>query len=97
MTASLLLAHIVPVCCASMEVGQLASGKNVSPLPDEEIREALKGVEKVAVIDRNISLGNKGIFLTELESALYPLQNRPEVFGFITGLGGLDVKWLNFC
>ena len=65
--------------------------KMFRPFPDEEIREALKDVERVAVIDRNISLGNKGIFLTEIESALYPLQKRPEVFGFITGLGGLDV------
>jgi len=65
--------------------------KMFRPFPGEEIREALKGVEKVAVIDRSISLGNKGIFSTEIESALYPLQNRPEVFGFITGLGGLDI------
>jgi len=65
--------------------------KMFRPFPDEEIRGALEGVEKVAVIDRDISLGNKGIFLTETESALYPLQDRPEVFGFITGLGGLDV------
>ena len=65
--------------------------KMFRPFPDEELRKILKDVEKVAVIDRNLSLGNKGIFLTELESALYPLQKRPEVIGFITGLGGLDV------
>lgn len=61
------------------------------PFPAEEIREVLKDVEKVAVIDRSISLGNKGVFLAEIESALYPLEKRPRVFGFITGLGGLDV------
>ncbi len=61
------------------------------PFPEEEVREALENVEKVAVIDRNISLGHKGIFLEEIESALCQLERRPRVFGFITGLGGLDV------
>lgn len=65
--------------------------KMFRPSPEEEIREALKGVERVAVIDRNISLGHKGIFLGEVESSLYQLEKKPEVFGFVTGLGGLDV------
>ena len=61
------------------------------PFPSEELREALKGVEKVAVIDRNLSLGSEGIFFQELKSALYPLVERPQVFGFVAGLGGVDV------
>jgi pyruvate/2-oxoacid:ferredoxin oxidoreductase alpha subunit/pyruvate/2-oxoacid:ferredoxin oxidoreductase beta subunit len=65
--------------------------KMFRPFPEEEIAEALKGVEKVAVIDRNISLGHKGIFSEEIQSALAGLQRKPTVFGFITGLGGLDV------
>lgn len=65
--------------------------KMFRPFPDEEISEALKDVEKVAVIDRNISFGHKGIFLEEIESALCQLEKRPKVFGFVTGLGGLDV------
>jgi len=65
--------------------------KMFRPFPEEQIREALKDVEKVAVIDRNISLGHKGIFVEEIESALYQLESRPKIFGFVTGLGGLDV------
>ena len=65
--------------------------KMFRPFPGEEIAEALKEVEKVAVIDRNISLGHKGIFSEEIQSALASLEKRTTVFGFITGLGGLDV------
>ena len=65
--------------------------KMFRPFPFEEIVEVLKDVEKVAVIDRNISLGHKGIFLEEIESALSQLERKPKVFGFITGLGGLDI------
>ena len=65
--------------------------KMFRPFPGEEIAEALKNVEKVAVIDRNISLGHKGIFAEEIQSALAPLEKKTTVFGFITGLGGLDI------
>ena len=40
------------------------------PFPSEEIRRVLKGIPKVAVIDRNISFGMGGIFAEELRSAL---------------------------
>jgi pyruvate/2-oxoacid:ferredoxin oxidoreductase alpha subunit/pyruvate/2-oxoacid:ferredoxin oxidoreductase beta subunit len=65
--------------------------KMFRPFPGEEIAEALKDVEKVAVIDRNISLGHKGIFSEEIQSALASLEKKTTVFGFITGLGGLDI------
>jgi pyruvate/2-oxoacid:ferredoxin oxidoreductase alpha subunit len=61
------------------------------PFPVEEIREALAGVRKVAVIDRNISFGHGGIFAEETKSALYNGPHRPPIFGFIIGLGGRDV------
>lgn len=62
------------------------------PFPQELIRQALSGVAKVAVIDRNISFGMGGIFAQEIKSALYnvPERSRPPVFGFIAGLGGRD-------
>ena len=72
------------------EVGLLKI-KMFRPFPAEEIAEALRDVEKVAVIDRNISLGHKGIFLQEIQSALAWLEKKLTAFGFITGLGGLDV------
>jgi len=89
-TATSTARHVLMESKEFEDVGLLKI-KMFRPFPAEEIREALKDVEKVAVIDRNISLGSKGIFLGEIESALYPLEKRPEVFGFITGLGGLDI------
>jgi len=82
--------HILMESKEFEDVG-LLKVKMFRPFPEEEIREALEDVEKIAVIDRNISLGRKGIFLEEIESALYQLEKRPKTFGFITGLGGLDV------
>ncbi len=64
----------------------------VRPFPFEKLRNVLSGRKKVGVIDRNISFGHHGIFYQEIKSALYPMENRPPVFGYITGLGGRDVK-----
>ena len=61
------------------------------PFPSEEVRKLFKPSWKVAVIDRNYSQGHHGIFCEEIKSALYPLEERPEVFGFVAGLGGGDI------
>ncbi len=63
----------------------------VRPYPFEEIRNVLGDRKKVAVIDRNIGFGYHGVFYEELKSALYPLEKRPPVFGYIIGIGGRDV------
>jgi len=61
------------------------------PFPAEEVREALRGARKVAVIDRNISFGHGGVFAQEIKSVLYNAGLRTPLFGFIAGLGGRDV------
>jgi len=66
--------------------------KTFRPFPSKEVRHVLRGVPKVAVVDRNISMGKEGIFCQELKAALYPLDARPAVFGYIAGLGGTDVS-----
>jgi pyruvate/2-oxoacid:ferredoxin oxidoreductase alpha subunit len=45
------------------------------------------------VLDRNISPGHGGIFAEEIRSALYdlPQDDRPQLFGYVLGLGGRDV------
>ncbi len=65
--------------------------KMFRPFPMEEIKGVLKGVEKVGVIDRNISFGHGGIFAQEIRSTFCNEDERPMVFGFIMGLGGRDV------
>ena len=52
----------------------------------------LADVPKVAVIDRDISLGNGGIWCQELKSAIYGLPRPPSVTGFIAGICGADVS-----
>ena len=66
--------------------------KAFRPFPTAEVQEMLKGVSRVAVVDRNISIGKEGIFCQELKAALYPLDRRPMIFGYIAGLGGTDVS-----
>lgn len=61
------------------------------PFPREDVQQALHGKKKVAVIDRNISLGNGGIFCQELRAALVHAPDRPLTFSYIAGLGGTDV------
>ena len=61
------------------------------PFPHEKVRQALAGVAKVAVIDRNISFGYSGIFAQEVRAALYGAEKRPPIFDFVAGLGGRDI------
>ncbi|MEE9615244.1 MAG: pyruvate ferredoxin oxidoreductase [Thermodesulfobacteriota bacterium] len=63
------------------------------PFPHEEIREALKGVKAVCVLDRADSMsGFGGPIFTDVRSALYELPEKPPVVGRIFGLGGRDFK-----
>ena len=84
------------VAIESLREKGLAAGllklKAFRPFPTEEVQAVLKDVPKVAVLDRNISLGKEGIWCQELKAALYPLACRPEVYGFIAGICGADVS-----
>ncbi|MGQ9601555.1 MAG: pyruvate ferredoxin oxidoreductase [Candidatus Bipolaricaulia bacterium] len=60
------------------------------PFPAALVRELLLGLPKIAVIDRNISFGQGGIFAQEVKSALYN-HGQPPLFGFVAGLGGRDI------
>jgi pyruvate/2-oxoacid:ferredoxin oxidoreductase alpha subunit len=65
--------------------------KMFRPFPSEEIREVLGGVRKVAVLDRALSFGQSGFFAQEIRSTFCNEEQRPKIFGFVTGLGGRDV------
>ncbi|MEE8574609.1 MAG: pyruvate ferredoxin oxidoreductase [Thermodesulfobacteriota bacterium] len=63
------------------------------PFPHLEIRDALKGVKAVAVLDRSDSMsGFGGPLFTDIRSALYGVENPPVVIDRIFGLGGADYK-----
>ncbi|MGD9576799.1 MAG: transketolase C-terminal domain-containing protein [Syntrophorhabdus sp.] len=66
--------------------------KALRPFPTKEVQDILKNTPKVAVIDRNISLGKGGIWCQEIKAALYPLEKRPLITGYIAGICGADVS-----
>ena len=77
-----------------MEKGLGVAGikiKRFRPFPSEEICETVQGAKKIAVIDRNLSAGVGGVFAQELRASLYSREERPQVFGFVSGLGGRDI------
>jgi pyruvate/2-oxoacid:ferredoxin oxidoreductase alpha subunit len=61
------------------------------PFPVPAIQRALAGKKKIAVIDRNFSVGGGGIFCQELRSALVHSPDHPLVFSYIAGSGGTDI------
>jgi pyruvate ferredoxin oxidoreductase alpha subunit len=75
-----------------------AAGKKVGllklrtyrPFPDEEVLAALKGAGRVAVLDKNVSLGSKGAVGLEVKDALYG--SGIPVHDYIVGLGGRDLR-----
>lgn len=85
--------HVVNERRALGEKVGLLKIKMFRPFPTRALREALAGVPRVAVLDRNISPGHGGIFAEELRSALYDVAEwlRPRVDGYVIGLGGRDV------
>jgi pyruvate/2-oxoacid:ferredoxin oxidoreductase alpha subunit len=85
--------HVVDERRAAGEAVGLIKVKMFRPFPTEELRALLGGVDRVAVLDRNISPGHGGIFAEEIRSALYdvPPEDRPILFGYVVGLGGRDV------
>ncbi|QYZ79934.1 pyruvate ferredoxin oxidoreductase [Methanofollis formosanus] len=64
--------------------------RSFRPFPSEEIKAALAGVSKVAVLDKNISLGQKGAVALEVKDALYGTGT--EVLDYIVALGGRDIR-----
>ncbi len=61
------------------------------PFPVEAVQVALRGKKRIAVIDRNISLGSGGIFCQELRAALIHSAEHPFTYSYIAGIGGTDV------
>jgi pyruvate/2-oxoacid:ferredoxin oxidoreductase alpha subunit len=61
------------------------------PFPTEELRRVLDRVPRIAVIDRNLSLGREGIFCSELKAALVHSPIQHQIQGYLAGIGGTSV------
>ncbi len=91
-------------CTARVAIDELRkTGKQVGmvrirlfrPFPKQKLIESLKHAKKIAVIDRNLSPGQQGVFCEEVKAALYPITQGVPVFGFTLGLGGTNVSTLH--
>ncbi len=64
------------------------------PFPAEQLAKTLSRFGAVGVIDRDFSFGSpyvSGVVATEIRAALYPVDKRPPLLDFISGLGGREV------
>ena len=61
------------------------------PFPHEEIWEAVRGAQAVAVMDANFSMGSEGAVSLDLKSRLCGRRKAPLVLDFVTGFGGREV------
>ena len=62
------------------------------PFPFKDFLRAIGNVKRLIVLDRALSPGGPGGPVAgEIRSALYNMENRPQVINFIAGLGGREV------
>jgi len=66
------------------------------PFPYEELIEIVSKAKTVIVFERCVSLGGFAPVCSEMKSALYSLEKKPQVISVIGGLGGRDVSPVNF-
>ncbi|MBR6950338.1 MAG: pyruvate ferredoxin oxidoreductase [Oscillospiraceae bacterium] len=65
------------------------------PFPAEEVRQALKNVKVVGVVDRSSGLGAaQGPVCSEVKAACYG--ESPRIFSFIGGIAGRDISDISF-
>jgi len=65
--------------------------RSYRPFPAKALREAVKGLDKLIVIDRAISPGLGGVLGTEVSAVLSTLDKAPKVYNYALGLGGRDI------
>jgi len=66
------------------------------PFPFKELRRAVSQARLLIVLDRAVSFGGPGPVCSEVRAALYPLEKKPQVVGFVGGLGGRDISVQGF-
>ena len=67
------------------------------PFPFEELYEAIGNAQTLIVLDRALSPGGPGgPAFSEIRSALYSQKVRPNIVGFVGGLGGRDLTVAEF-
>jgi len=63
------------------------------PFPFEELTAAVSKARMLITMDRALCFGGpSGPMCSEIQSALYPLPNRPSIVSYVGGLGGREVS-----
>jgi pyruvate ferredoxin oxidoreductase alpha subunit len=62
------------------------------PFPFNAFCQAVAQAKLLIVLDRAISFGGPGPVCSEVKAALYHLEKKPQIIGFIGGLGGRDIS-----
>lgn len=62
------------------------------PFPVNELRDAFKNAEAVAVLEKDVSAGYQGGLAIDLKSTLYSTDVRIPILDFVVGLAGRDVS-----
>lgn len=61
------------------------------PFPTKILRSILDHVQRIAVVERNLSLGREGIFCSELKAAMVNSPVHHQIQGYLAGIGGTNV------
>lgn len=61
------------------------------PFPYAEVREALRNIPAVGVLDRSMDFGAYAPVYSEIRNVLYELDKKPAMQSYIFGLGGRDI------
>src|SRR5260221_1075194 len=65
------------------------------PFPTADVVKSLSRSKAVGVIDRDYSFGSPvygGVLYNEIRSAMYSVEKRPTIVGFIAALGGREIE-----
>lgn len=69
----------------------LVKVRSYRPFPVQALRSALKDAPVIAVLEKDVSIGNEAGLLTDLKAAFYNSNIRTPILGFTAGLGGRDI------
>jgi len=69
----------------------LVKVRSYRPFPAKALMKELENAVAIAVIEKDLCVGNEGALLTDIKAALYNSKLRMPIIGFTAGLGGRDI------
>jgi pyruvate ferredoxin oxidoreductase alpha subunit len=69
----------------------LVKVRSYRPFPAKALMKELENADAIAVIEKDLCVGNEAALLTDIKAALYNSKLRMPIIGFTAGLGGRDI------